>query len=102
MLLTLSSLVSGRVHSSFDLDADRSTDQGQGGACAIEDAAALGVVLQRGVKPEEVPDRLALYQKIRMERANRLQEYSRLVGRDLKEVHKVNSMAPQSYSDCCG
>jgi hypothetical protein len=37
-----------------------------------------------------------------MERANRLQEYSRLVGRDLKEVHKVNSMDPQSYSDCCG
>ncbi|KAH7376644.1 hypothetical protein B0T11DRAFT_335786 [Plectosphaerella cucumerina] len=72
--------------------------QGQGGACAIEDAAALGVVLQRGVKPEEVPDRLALYQKIRMERANRLQEYSRLVGRDLKEVHKVNMMEFTLYS----
>lgn len=51
----------------------------------MEDAAALAVVLQRGTKPEEVPERLRLYEKIRMERAHRVQEYSRLAGRDLGE-----------------
>ncbi len=58
----------------------------------MEDAAALAVVLQRGVKAEEVPERLRLYEKIRMERANRVQEYSRLAGRDLGEK-KLDSKA---------
>ena len=67
-------------------------DQGQGAGCAMEDAAALAVVLQRGVKAEEVPERLRLYEKIRMERANRVQEYSRLAGRDLGDK-KLDSKA---------
>ena len=65
--------------------------QGQGGACAIEDAAALGVVLERGITREEVPARLALYEKIRCERANRIQEYTRLAGRDFQDDAKLNS-----------
>ena len=32
---------------------------------AIEDAVALGVVLERGLKRDEVPARLELYEKIR-------------------------------------
>lgn len=51
----------------------------------MEDAASLAVVLQRGTFPGDVPERLRLYEKIRMQRANRVQEYSRLAGRDLGE-----------------
>lgn len=59
-----------------------STDQAQGGAQAIEDAAALAAVLPMGTEPHEVPERLKLYEAIRSERAGRIQEYSRLTGKD--------------------
>ena len=52
--------------------------QGQGGAVAIEDAVALGIVLERGVKREQIVDRLQLYQQIRKERADKLQHFTRL------------------------
>ena len=71
--------------------SDHQADQGQGGACAIEDAAALAVVLQQGVTVEDVPERLRLYEKIRIERANRLQHYSRIAGQDLGEERSFNS-----------
>ena len=58
--------------------------QGQGGAVAVEDAAALGVVLERGLQPGQVAERLKLYETFRQERANKLQEYTRLAGEDLK------------------
>ena len=48
------------------------TDQGQGAAQAIEDAAALGTVLPRGTHPSDVPERLKLYENIRYERAHML------------------------------
>ncbi|KAF2021434.1 FAD/NAD(P)-binding domain-containing protein, partial [Aaosphaeria arxii CBS 175.79] len=57
--------------------------QGQGAAQAIEDAASLGVVLPLGTPLEEIPERLKLYEKCRYERASKIQEYSRLAGRDL-------------------
>jgi hypothetical protein len=57
--------------------------QGQGGAMAIEDAAALGVVLERNLKSAQIEERLKLYQDIRQARADRIQEYSRLAGGDL-------------------
>ena len=66
--------------------------QGQGAGVAMEDAAALAVVLEKDVSAEEVPQRLKLWESIRYERANRIQEYSRLAGRDVKEGVKVNSM----------
>jgi 2-polyprenyl-6-methoxyphenol hydroxylase-like FAD-dependent oxidoreductase len=65
--------------------------QGQGAGCAMEDAAALSVVLDRDTTPEEIPARLKLFEKIRYERANRIQEYSRLAGRDLQQGSKMNS-----------
>ena len=58
--------------------------QGQGGAIAMEDSAALGVVLERGLDPAEIPERLTLFQNIRKERAEKLQQYTRLAGKDLK------------------
>ncbi|KEZ43308.1 hypothetical protein SAPIO_CDS4752 [Scedosporium apiospermum] len=72
-------------------------DQGQGGACAIEDAASLGVVLQRGVRYENIPERLRLYQDIRMERAHQVQEYSRIAGLDLGK-RKLDMMGYTNYN----
>jgi hypothetical protein len=46
---------------------------------------ALGVVLERGLEKEEVPARLKLYEEIRYERANRIQQYTRIAGGDLKD-----------------
>ena len=59
---------------------------------AIEDAVALGVVLERGLKRDEVPARLELYEKIRYKRANQIQQYTRIAGKDLSE----NSVALDS------
>ncbi|KAH6853737.1 hypothetical protein B0I37DRAFT_14218 [Chaetomium sp. MPI-CAGE-AT-0009] len=56
--------------------------QAQGGAQAIEDAAALAAVLPMGTEPVDVPERLELYEKIRHERASCIQKYSRLAGQD--------------------
>lgn len=65
--------------------------QGQGGGQAIEDAAALAVVLPRDTPKDEIRERLQLYEKIRKDRAHRIQEYSRVAGRDVKEGVKEDS-----------
>lgn len=44
-------------------------DQGQGGAQAFEDAAALGGVFPADTRPDQVTQRLALYNKVRYDRA---------------------------------
>lgn len=72
--------------------------QGQGAGCAIEDAVALSVVLERGLSPEEVPARLKLWESIRYDRANRIQEYSRLAGRDLKVGVKMDMTEYTNYN----
>ncbi|GAA6022639.1 hypothetical protein JCM8202_005029 [Rhodotorula sphaerocarpa] len=51
--------------------------QGQGGGQAIEDAEALAVVLPPSTPASAVPERLQLAQKLRYERATRIQAYSR-------------------------
>ncbi|EPE34794.1 FAD/NAD(P)-binding protein [Glarea lozoyensis ATCC 20868] len=56
--------------------------QGQGGGVAIEDAVALAVVFSGDTTPEEVPERLKLYEKVRFERAHAIQEFSRQAGAD--------------------
>lgn len=40
-------------------------DQGQGGAQSLEDAAALGALFTSETTPEQVPDRLQLYNQVR-------------------------------------
>lgn len=66
--------------------------QGQGGACAIEDAASIAVLFPRDTPRDELEERLALYEEIRYKRANRLQEYSRLAGADVNDKVQVDSM----------
>jgi 2-polyprenyl-6-methoxyphenol hydroxylase-like FAD-dependent oxidoreductase len=52
----------------------------QGGAMAIEDAISLGVMLPLGTTPDEIPERLKLYNQARYERATTIQNNSRLLG----------------------
>ncbi|VUC25211.1 unnamed protein product [Clonostachys rosea] len=52
---------------------------------AVEDAISLVCLLPRGTLPDELADRLALYQKIRDERAHKVQQATRMSGRDLSE-----------------
>jgi 2-polyprenyl-6-methoxyphenol hydroxylase-like FAD-dependent oxidoreductase len=54
----------------------------QGGAMAIEDGVSLGIMLDKDVTPQEVPERLQLYNQARHHRSSTIQEYSRLVGGD--------------------
>ncbi|TVY14426.1 FAD-dependent monooxygenase OpS4 [Lachnellula arida] len=72
--------------------------QGQGAGCAIEDAAALAVVLPVDTPREEIKDRLQLYEKIRMQRANRIQEFSRVAGADLKVDLEFDMQAHTNYN----
>jgi 2-polyprenyl-6-methoxyphenol hydroxylase-like FAD-dependent oxidoreductase len=59
--------------------------QGQGGGQAMEDAAALAVVLPLGTRPDEVAERLRVYESCRYDRAHRIQQYTREAGRSLGE-----------------
>ncbi|UPK89255.1 hypothetical protein LCI18_000190 [Fusarium solani-melongenae] len=59
--------------------------QGQGANQAIEDAAAITVVLPYGTCPADVPERLKMYQKIRYDRAHKIQSDSRRAGSDWKD-----------------
>lgn len=59
------------------------TDQGQGAGQAIEDAASLGVVLPSATPLGQIQARLKLYEKCRYERASKVQEVSRVAGKDL-------------------
>lgn len=72
--------------------------QGQGAGVAMEDAASLSVVLPKGTKPEEVADRLKLYEQIRMERAHRIQHFSRLIGQDLDQWEKFDMYGFTNYN----
>ncbi|KAJ5179520.1 FAD/NAD(P)-binding domain-containing protein [Penicillium capsulatum] len=53
--------------------------QGQGGAQAMEDAAALGALLPSRTRREDVPGRLQMYMKCRYHRATMVQNYTRQV-----------------------
>jgi 2-polyprenyl-6-methoxyphenol hydroxylase-like FAD-dependent oxidoreductase len=59
--------------------------QGQGAGMAIEDAAALAVMLSDVKSRDEVPDRLKLYNEARFERAHNIQKFSRIIGEDEKD-----------------
>ncbi|KAK2764508.1 hypothetical protein FQN54_009203 [Arachnomyces sp. PD_36] len=72
----------------------------QGGGQAIEDAASLVVLLHKGVAVDEIPERLRLYEKCRMERANRIQEYTRQAGWNVDEIKRSGKeLGMKEYSD---
>lgn len=79
------------VESAYQDLSNLSIDQGQGAAVAIEDGVSLSVVLPFGTKPEEIHERLELYESCRYERAHRVQEVTRIAGRDRGEPGHVDS-----------
>ncbi|KAJ4983382.1 hypothetical protein SVAN01_11117 [Stagonosporopsis vannaccii] len=72
--------------------------QGQGAGQAIEDAASLAVMLQRGTPLTAIPERLKLYQKCRFERASYIQEISRIAGMDLGSGPPLDSSRFTAYN----
>ncbi|KAH6649269.1 hypothetical protein F5144DRAFT_480371 [Chaetomium tenue] len=74
--------------------------QGQGGGIAIEDAASLAALLPRGTTVDDIPERLALYEKVRDERAHKVQALTRIAGMDLNDVNreKFNIMEFMHYN----
>ncbi|KAK5663371.1 hypothetical protein OQA88_3799 [Cercophora sp. LCS_1] len=56
--------------------------QGQGAAQAIEDAAALSVILSPSATVSSLPSLLPIYNQSRYARSHTIQEYSRLAGKD--------------------
>ncbi|KAL3704492.1 hypothetical protein TMatcc_008163 [Talaromyces marneffei ATCC 18224] len=66
---------------------------GQGSNMAIEDAGALGVLFN-GIETSQVEDRLALFEKIRYNRASRVQLLSRArVGEEMTVEAQVRRYA---------
>lgn len=50
---------------------------------AVEDGLSLGVVLSRGVKKSQVPDRLRLYEEFRKAHVRKIQDATRKYGWEL-------------------
>ncbi|KAF0323016.1 FAD-dependent monooxygenase OpS4 [Colletotrichum asianum] len=74
--------------------------QGQGGAQAIEDAAALGALFPMGTRKEDVQRRLGAYMEARYDRATMVQDFSRQMAFQTDEQDKVGgfSMDPMEFS----
>jgi 2-polyprenyl-6-methoxyphenol hydroxylase-like FAD-dependent oxidoreductase len=59
----------------------------------MEDAASLSALLRPGTRREDIPEILKLYENIRRDRAHKVQDLTRIAGRDLDETthEKFNS-----------
>jgi len=81
----LSTWVTGKLALLGDAAHPFTPHQGQGAAQAMEDAASLGALFPIDTKKEDIPALLELYVKIRKDRAEAIQEFSRRVGSDRKD-----------------
>lgn len=74
--------------------------QGQGGAQAIEDGAALGALFPSGTTPEQVPERLQLYMTSRYDRATLVQNFSRQMAFKTSDEDEIggHSLDPLEFS----
>lgn len=77
-------LVSLVVEQGFDGMLNARLDQGQGGAQAFEDAAALGALFTADTKPEQIEQKLHMYNDIRYKQAVTILFMSR-VGNEFRE-----------------
>lgn len=97
-----------RIFSSFQQNALLISIQmlpfgGQGANQAIEDAGALGCFLKGIDDASRIPQRLALFEKVRRKRASRTQIMSKVrVGRELEVRHELEEFAdpPGSGTSC--
>ncbi|KAF7588589.1 hypothetical protein BBP40_005474 [Aspergillus hancockii] len=55
---------------------------GQGAAMAVEDSLSIATLLPLGTKAEDIPSRLALYERSRLPRIDYVMKYTRLNGAD--------------------
>ncbi|KAL4892398.1 hypothetical protein BDV59DRAFT_193621 [Aspergillus ambiguus] len=74
---TLPTWVEGRMALLGDAAHPFLPYRGSGGGMAIEDGVSLGVMLAGDVLPQEVPERLKLYEKARHPRATTIQQMTR-------------------------
>jgi salicylate hydroxylase len=63
------------------------TDQGQGGAQAIEDSVVLGIALTN-FTPEDLESRLQLFEEVRKNRASVMQIFSNAGQDEAEKIHK--------------
>jgi 2-polyprenyl-6-methoxyphenol hydroxylase-like FAD-dependent oxidoreductase len=75
------SLSSPYIHLPLTKTLPPFTDQGQGGAQAIEDSASISALLPGGTLPHDLPSRLRLYETQRYARAHKIQAFTRIAGR---------------------
>ncbi|KAL2066181.1 hypothetical protein VTL71DRAFT_2252 [Oculimacula yallundae] len=74
--------------------------QGQGGAQAMEDAAAFGALFPLGTRPEDIPQRLQMYVKARYNRASMIQEFSRQAAfKTSRGKHGGKVMSPMEFTE---
>ncbi|KAI5212844.1 FAD/NAD(P)-binding domain-containing protein [Aureobasidium subglaciale] len=71
--------------------------QAQGGGQAMEDAVSLAAILPYGTTKEDIPERLRLYEQCRRERANRIQDGTRLSGTSQKDLAKMGKKYDGQY-----
>ncbi|KAI0131926.1 hypothetical protein BJ170DRAFT_611742 [Xylariales sp. AK1849] len=74
-------------------------NEAQGGAHALEDAAALQALLQLGVPASEVPQRLHTFQTARQERVDTILGFTRDIGKDAtaSKIKKFEKTGPYTY-----
>jgi 2-polyprenyl-6-methoxyphenol hydroxylase-like FAD-dependent oxidoreductase len=73
--------------------------QGQGGAQAIEDGAALGALFPLGTEPSDIPRRLKLYVEARYDRATLVQDYTRQAAfKTARGKHGGKVMDPMQFT----
>ncbi|KAI9048073.1 hypothetical protein LZ554_007869 [Drepanopeziza brunnea f. sp. 'monogermtubi'] len=74
--------------------------QGQGGAQAIEDAAAFGALLPLGTQVSDIPKRLELYVQARYDRATMIQDFSRQAAfKTARGKHGGRVMDPMQFTE---
>lgn len=63
----------------------------------MEDAISLAAVLPLGTPKDQVADRLKLYQKCRKERADKIQQFTRLSGKGAKELEATGQKLNREF-----
>ena len=60
----------------------------------MEDGAVIAAVLPKGTKPQEVPERLRLFEQFRYERATKIQAFSLKAGKDNMRISEEERTDP--------
>lgn len=81
---------------------------GQGANQAIEDAGALGYILKGVENPEDVPARLKVFEKVRINRASLVQTLSKVrvgmekeVEQEIQQYSDPGSTVPSNFAERC-